>query len=320
MLTKYTKCGSILYRIDQHKQYYVKQYQKDEEESTMETLTDQHYSTAENHIVNIFSPGATFLYNGTMFTSVISDKPAVIRGGGEGKTDIYVKAVDVDGNFEEIKISYKKENADSYENWVSAARAEATFGENWKQIISDSIKSNLEAFESAPKYARKKQKEKRGGSYVVGYAFDIRNSARNLSTPLDNLTDIQEIEIYSGATLPDVKRDSLVGGVVIENSGVATHMLVSNNINTAQDAIDSLVTIEDYVKDHKGQLHLAYKAINYRFTEDKADAARPLAVVVNWEMNEHGRMVHTVDYDNLLVSNSTEALIKIRKVLFPNSQ
>lgn len=278
------------------------------------------YATAENHIVELFAPGTEFVYNGTMFTSVVSDKPVVSSGGGEGKTDIYVKAVDALGNVEEIKISYKKENADSYENWVSAARAEATFGANWKEVISASIMSNMESFKNAPKYARKKQKDKRGGSYVVGYAFDIRNSPRSLSTSLANLTAQQEKEIYSGGTLPELKRNCLVNGAMVENSGVATHMLVSDTSMTAQDAIDNLVLIDDYVKEHKGQLYMAYKAINYRFTEDKADGARPLAIVVNWEKNEHGRMVHTVDYNNPLSTNSTVALNKIREVIFSKAQ
>lgn len=275
------------------------------------------YATAENHIVTLFAPGATFNYKGKEFTSVVSDKPRVEKGGGEGKTDIYVKAVDADGNEEEIKISYKKENADSYENWVSAARAEATFGENWRDVVSEAVEKNKEKFTSAKKYDRRKRSAKsndKGGSYTLGYAFDIRSNERNLSVRLDNLTHEQEKEIYSGATLPAVKKDCVVNGKVVKDSGVATHMLVSDSAKTPQEAIDSLVSMDDYVSSHRGQLHMAFKAVNYYYYENKGEASRPLAVTVNWSKNSRGRMVSTVDTSNPLATNSTEALAKIRSL------
>lgn len=275
------------------------------------------YATAENNIVNLFEPGATFSYKGREFTSVVSDKPRVGTGGGEGKTDIYVKAVDADGNEEEIKISYKKENADSYENWVSAARAEATFGENWKSVVTEAIEKNQEKFLSAKKYDRRLRSSKsasKGGAYTLGYAFDIRSNSRNLSVQLDNLTHEQEKEIYSGATLPESKKNCVVNGSVVEDSGVATHMLVSDTAKTPQEAIDSLVSMDDYVSSHRGQLHMAFKAVNYYYYENKGEASRPLAVTVNWEKNKHGRMVNTLDTSNPLSVSSTEALAKIRSL------
>lgn len=275
------------------------------------------YAKAENHIVTLFAPGATFNYKGREFTSVVSDKPRVVIGGGEGKTDIYVKAVDADGNEEEIKISYKKENADSYENWVSPARARATFGENWQSVVTEAIEKNKDKFLAAPKYDRRLRSNKstsKGGAYTLGYAFDIRSNSRNLSVALDNLTHEQEKEIYSGATLPDGKKDCAVDGSVVKNSGVATHMLVSDSATTPQEAIDSLVTMDDYVSTHRGQLHMAFKAVNYYYYENKGEASRPLAVTVNWEKNKRGRMVNKLDFTNPLATNSTEALTKIRQL------
>lgn len=278
------------------------------------------YATAENHIVTLFSPGAKFNYLGREFTSVASDKPRVAKGGGEGKTDIYVKAVDADGNEEEIKISYKKENADSYENWVSPARAEATFGSDWKNIVSEAVNKNKDKFTAAMKYDRRKRSNKStqaGGVYTLGWAFDLRSNPRNLSVRLDNLTEHQEKEIYSGATLPEVKKDCVVNGEVVKNSGVATHMLVSDSAKTPQEAIDSLVSMDDYVKNHRGQLHMAFKAVNYFYKENKGEASRYLAVAVNWTKNEHGRMVKTIDTSNPLATNSTEALANIRSLRRP---
>lgn len=272
------------------------------------------YADAENRIVQLFSPGAQFEYKGRTFISVESAKP-VNDKGGEGKTDIYVRAVDADDNEEEIKISYKKMNADSYENWVTPARAEATFGENWKEVISTAVERNKENFEKATKYARRTRSVKsthKGGSYVVGYAFDIRKNPRNLSARLDMLTEEQEKEIYSGETLPDVKKHSRVNGRTIQNSGVATHMLVADDLKTPQEAIDSCISMDDYVKEHKGQLHIAFKAVNYYYHEDKGENSRSLAVTVDWKKNSRGRMENKVNFDNPLATNSTVAIKNIK--------
>lgn len=272
------------------------------------------YADAENRIVKLFSPGAQFEYKGRTFISVESAKP-VNDKGGEGKTDIYIRAVDADDNEEEIKISYKKTNADSYENWVTPSRAEATFGENWKDIVSTAVERNRENFEKANKYARRIRSTKskhKGGSYVVGYAFDIRKNPRNLSARLDMLTTEQEKEIYSGATLPDIKKHSRINGRTVQNSGVATHMLVADNLKTPQEAIDSCVSMDDYVKEHKGQLHIAFKAVNYYYYEDKGENSRTLAVTVDWKKNNRGRMTNKVNFDSLMETNSTMAIRNLK--------
>lgn len=268
------------------------------------------YAFAENHVVELMQPGATFSMDGVEYISLASAKPQSSGRGGEGKTDIYVLVASETGERKEIKISYKKDNADSYENWMSASRAEAVFGSEWQSVLSKSLESSRTMFESTPTYARGPQKAQVGGIYTLGYAIDLRSKPRALSTKLDFLTKQQEVEIYAGTHLPEGKRNSFVNGQTIANSGVASHMLVKDpqELNSAQDVVNSLVTIDDYVDDHRGQLYLAYKAVNYRAAEHKAEQSRPLVVSVDWAFNtEINRFEGKYNFNTPLSISSTDA-------------
>ena len=89
----------------------------------------------ERRMLSYFSKGTEFFYNGRTMKVLESDKPTCSQG--EPKTDIYVLASD-GHNQEEIKISYKKENADFLENKTNAERAEQLFGPNWRVVIENS--------------------------------------------------------------------------------------------------------------------------------------------------------------------------------------
>ena len=90
----------------------------------------------------------------------------------------------------------------------------------------------------------------------------------------------QKAEIFLGTNLSFKKRNAIVNGKVVENSGVANRILIdSENYSTAQEIIDGLIKIEDYHPEY----FLAFKAVNYNSLEDKIDGNRPLAVWVNWK-------------------------------------
>lgn len=275
------------------------------------------YIEAEKSIVTLFSAGATFNYQGKELTSIISAKPQVQSGSGEGKTDVYIKAIDSEEIEHEIKISYKKENADTYENWLKPQRAEVLFGKNWKDLLKEAVEKNREKLIAAKKYSYKlynKDSTYESNVYTVGYAIDLRSVSRGLSVPLDNLTHTQEKEIYSGATLPEEKRDGKINDQIVKNSGVATHMLVANSFKTPQEAIDSLITMDEYIEKHRGQLHIAFKAINYSYEEDKYSKGRLLIASVNWSSIKHDNMVSTIDSQDPFSIKSDDVVKKIREL------
>ena len=93
------------------------------------------FGEAEKRILSYFQRGNKVIYKEQEFTIIEADKPTCLQG--EPKTDVYV-LLQNDEKVEEIKISYKKENADFLENKTNAERAQQIFGANWNVIIEES--------------------------------------------------------------------------------------------------------------------------------------------------------------------------------------
>ena len=102
------------------------------------------FGAAERRIGKIFAQGKVFTLNENTYEILFSGKPTC--KSGEPKTDIYV-LLENDGKVEEIKISYKKENADFLENKTNAERAKQIFGPNWNVIIEESTLTLKKQFE-----------------------------------------------------------------------------------------------------------------------------------------------------------------------------
>lgn len=92
----------------------------------------------------------------------------------------------------------------------------------------------------------------------------------------------QIIDVYAGTNLTEEKKNAIVDNKEIYNSGIANFILFEDApIATAQDAINSLIPIHDYVDQHP-DIYFACKALNYRTFVNKYDGNRPLAVYVKW--------------------------------------
>jgi hypothetical protein len=108
--------------------------------------------------------------------------------------------------------------------------------------------------------------------------------------------------------LPEEKRNSIVNGVEIKNSGVAEYILCKDDVKSAQDVLDNLVPIDLYVKDVL--IYFACKALNYRTFEGKDDGDRPLAVQVIWNVI-NGKLTPKLHFDSPLTKNGEE----VREIL-----
>lgn len=268
---------------------------------------ERQYAQSENKIVQLFAPGTKFNYKGKEYTSVMSAKPLVANGKGEGKTDIYILATDSSNSYQEIKISYKQKNADSYENWVSPDRAKAILGDKWKNVMHESISENKNNFISSFNDSMGANWIHKSDSYVLGYAVDIRSQPRKLSSKLD-LSHSQKKEIYSGSGLPKEKRNCSVEGRIIPNSGVANHILIADKVGSAQEAIDSMQSMDEYVKTHKVELYLAYKTVNVHKSKGWDASKRPLAVMMNYYRKDDGKIGVKMLRQDPLGYNSKDSL------------
>lgn len=100
------------------------------------------------------------------------------------------------------------------------------------------------------------------------------------------------------------KKNAKVCGQVIENSGVANYILMDEDVHSAQNVIDKMIPIKEYVKIHP-DIYFACKALNYRTFAEKWDGDRPLSVQVFWDAKEN-KLVPKLVYDKPLMVKGNE--------------
>lgn len=253
------------------------------------------FGDAERRILEFMEPGTEFILCGKPYKVILSGKPRCY--GGEPKTDIYILAKSINGQIE-IKISYKKENADFIENKINEERAEQLFGFNWAQTIECATTAIGDRFKDRILIYQNSFKRTDRGAITLGWKFELMNkSSGDLSSRIF-LTREQVMDVYSGSNLSEDKRDAWVGQERIKNSGVANCILMDEKISSAQDVIDRMIPIGSYVTMHP-EVYFACKALNYRTFEKKWDGNRPLAVQVYWTA-EYGRLTPKLVFDRPL--------------------
>ncbi len=271
------------------------------------------FGDAERRILALMAEGTEFIFHEKKYVVLLSGKPTCHKG--EPKTDIYILAKSISDEVE-IKISYKKENADFIENKMSAERAEQLFGDDWANIIEQSTTSISDRFEERMLIYKNKFKRTEKGAITLGWKFELLNKNSGDLSGKMLLTEEQVIDVYAGSNLSDDKRNAMVAGQVIENSGIANYILMDENVHSAQDVIDKMVPIKEYVNMHP-DIYFACKALNYRTFAEKWDGDRPLSVQVYWNAEEN-RLVPELVYDKPLKVKGNEVanrLLQYMKVL-----
>ena len=252
------------------------------------------FSISEHYIITLFPVGSSFGFKGKRYTVDKSGKPTCSKG--EPKTDIYIRAYNENGEKAEFKITYKQENADFLENKTNAERAEQIFGENWSDIISNATKEIEDSFYHRPTIYKKASGRTEEGCITLGWKYELLNKKSGDLSAEVLLTDEQTIDVYAGTHLDAEKRHSKIGNEVIYDSGVANYLLFKNpeELKTAQDVIDNIISIEEYVKKEQPKIYFACKALNYRTKrvdengnlDPKYDGNRPLSVYIEWSKKD----------------------------------
>ena len=279
-------------------------------------------AAAEKYIRELFPVGQEFVFKDKKYSVEKSGKPTCGRDNGEPKTDIYVSAAYVEDENEkiELKISYKKKNADFIENKISAERAKQILGNGWKRILTNRLKELEGKFEEIPLVYYDKKGKTDQGSIALGWRFELVDKKKNgkLSGDL-KLTEKQLIEAYKGAKNVIQKRNAKVNGEEIKNSGVADYMLRidSEDLHSAQDVIEHLVPIEKYVREHPQATYVC-KALNYwtkEMHDDKRwEGDRPLAIYVEWSEVD-GKLTPNLIMNNPLMVRGNTVANRLEKYL-----
>jgi hypothetical protein len=259
-------------------------------------MTKMGFSKSEDAIINLFKKGTTIIFNKQIYKIEKVDKPKV--ASGECKTDVYV-LLSNDQNYEEIKISIKQNNADFIENKLRLPRAKEIFGENAATIIYNSIQSLHSTLEKEPLIYFKSFGNTEEGSVKFGWRFDLVKRKTGNKVGTIKLTPAQEVEVYAGTSLTIEKKNAIVLGEVITDSGIANYVLDVESEDTfteCQDVIDNLSSIQEYAENHN--IYFACKAINFRVHSGKCES-RHFAVYVDWKI-ESGQLKSELIYDNPL--------------------
>ena len=151
---------------------------------------------------------------------------------------------------------------------------------------------------------KNKFKRTEKGSITLGWKFELLNKNNGELSGKMMLTEQQIIDVYSGSNLSEDKRNAYIDGKMIENSGVANYILMEEDISSAQDIINKMIPIKEYVKMHP-DIYFACKALNYRSFAEKWDGNRPLSVQVKWS-EEQRKLVPELIYNRPLVVKGNE--------------
>jgi len=270
------------------------------------------FSREEESIRTLFPIGTTFNYDNVLYEVIEVGKPFSEKG--EPKTDIYICAISKDHKKKEFKISFKKSNADFLENKISKERAQQLFGKNWSKIIKESIDKLELSFQSKKLIYKEQEGHTEKGSITLGWKFELVNKISGALSDEIILVEDQVIDVYAGTNLEDEKKNAKVNGKLIDDSGIANFILIGETgFNSAQEVIDKLISVKDYVKLHP-KVYFACKALNYRFLKDKWDGDRPLAVYVEWSASGK-KLSHSLVFDEPLEKKGNEVAEKLKAAL-----
>lgn len=256
------------------------------------------FGKAERQIEKLFVIGQSVDFQGKTYNVELVGKPRPIRG--EAKTDIYILLRNQDGDCE-IKISYKKNNADFLENKIKSERAEQIFGDDWRRIIQDSIMQIQKRFENKKLIFRSSCGRTKKGAITLGWKFELMNKPSGELSGKIIISHQQYKDVLSGSNLSDSKRNSCIDKQIIPNSGVANYILTGENFSDAQDVLNHLESIDAYIQ-RCPDIYFACKALNYRTFERKFDGDRSLAVQVAWSVIDR-KLVPILVFDKPLESN-----------------
>tara|TARA_B100000963_G_scaffold359659_1_gene387632 strand:- start:933 stop:1829 length:897 start_codon:yes stop_codon:yes gene_type:complete len=241
------------------------------------------HGETERQIISKFNSERIFTFGDAKFEILKIGKPKPSKG--ECKTDVYIlaKNTNTDTN-SEFKISIKQEDADFLENKISLDRAIEILGSEAQKIIYDSIVVEKKSFDNDYLVYFDKFKRTEAKCIKIGWKFEFINKLGGERSGLMKLDDTQKIDVYSGSNLSKSKKNSLVNGTEIQNSGVANYILEVNNTTENLDYyLKKLIPIKEFAVNQ--EIYFACKAVNYRANTNKWDGNRPLSVYVDWVLD-----------------------------------
>lgn len=277
------------------------------------------FKDTENYIIGLFqnAPNKKFLYGGKEYSIEKCGRP-ISQTKGECKTDVYVLAKDAEGKAKEFKISIKQNNADFIENKIQLDRAIQILGSHAQSIIQKRIDTIKDKFTTDYLVFLKAGFHTGEDTIKLGWKYEFTNKKGGKKSGSIELTNLQKIEIYAGPNLSDDKKDSVVGGVIIKNSGVANSILIVDKDKDKQQLsyyLSCIKPIEEFAVQQN--IYFACKALNYRIGDEKNkwDGDRPLAVYIHWSLTQDKKLCGEVIFKDPLSVRGNAVAKKLEDIL-----
>ena len=270
---------------------------------------------AEIRVRNALKKIKTFELNSSKYKIIQLSKPTVSGGGGETKTDIYIKAKNrSNGNEEEIKISYKRQSFSFVENKIKSHRAEAIYGKEWSEIICEQINEIRDNFLAKPLIYFESTGHTERGSFTLGWRYEMEhNGKRKLQVKVKQ--DIAA-QVWKNKGAQARYRDGIVDGEKIPFSGMPNFSLTiePDDVKTADDVFRNLVSMDELIQTH-GNITAAFLAQNYRSHKQKQEGnKRHLGVWINWKI-VNGKLDCEYVFDKPLEMESRPRLENLKDCL-----
>lgn len=275
----------------------------------------KNYIKLEQNIISAFCSNPFVFFNNRSFQVVDAFKPRPIDNKGECKTDVFVLLTDIDtGEPFHLKISVKMKCSHNWqESKLTYNRCLEIFGPNFESIISKNAKKISDLFCSTPLFYRDKYSNISPNSLTMGWRLEITRKKRRLSVPLDLPNKTIVDSFYKGSNLSENKKNCLRKNTLIKDAGVANYILyIDNKDSTDIDFIlSNLISLDDY---KAPQLYLSFIANNYRFSKNKIDGNRYLAVSVTYSIHNN-KIYHQLEFDHPLSRKGRDLSKKLLKNL-----
>jgi hypothetical protein len=278
------------------------------------------FSKTERGILSLCNPGTVFNYEDSKYRILKSGKP-MPTSRGECKTDVYIEAENiVDKSKREFKISIKQKNAHFLENKLTKDRALQILGPKFSEIIKKSIENTKDSFVEEDLVIYEKKGPTQAKSIKMGWRFELFLLKQGNKSELMILTNEQKLDVFAGTNLSEEKKNSIVAGEIVENSGVANFVLV------VDETVEIGVDLDQYFKQLKpieifsqeNEVYFGCKAINYRADKKgklKWEGDRSLSVFVDWSLSENKKLTGKLIFDTPLEKTGHQIGMHLSEIL-----
>ena len=251
----------------------------------------------ERKLLELFSPGTRFTFDGIEYESKISDKPKSQGAGGEPITDLYLEAKPAKEKVDNLilKISLKKTSWEFIKNHMQKSDAEELFFDDYNSVIKNYIENSYDLLKDLPVVdlgydGEIINKKLQTGGFTLGWEMMVTKKDRYES--FGQLPGKYVNELVLGEHLQKNRRNAKVKGKVIPESGIPTYVLTKNldENSTFEEAFNEkvMLPIEKFMEKYQNYFHVILKANNYRSlrndksSKGRCDGSRPLFIQNRW--------------------------------------